>query len=245
VAGINSIRLLPYALADGPHNMAADEVMLDTAVAEGVASLRFYGWSPATLSLGYFQPAAARRAESRLAALPWVRRPTGGAILVHDRELTYALALPPGEPGQRGQPWMVHMHRIIGAALESLGVAAIVAEKSEPGSSLLCYQQQAPGDLHCQGAKIVGSAQRKHRQCLLQHGAILLAQSEFTPQLPGIRELTGITLDAEQLAAAVAAGFAEATGWTPTRGDWSEVEKEAVEPLANQKYRSAAWNEKR
>ena len=50
------VRLLPFADADGPHNMAADEMLLETAGA-GQASLRFYGWSAPALSLGYF-PAA-------------------------------------------------------------------------------------------------------------------------------------------------------------------------------------------
>src|SRR5262245_58709107 len=96
------IRLLPFAIADGPTNMAADEAMLLRAAEEGMASLRFYGWSPATLSIGYFQPAAIRLSDPRWATLPWVRRPSGGATLVHDRELTYALALPSGLPWQSG-----------------------------------------------------------------------------------------------------------------------------------------------
>src|SRR5437588_9911435 len=90
-------RLLPYAVADGAHNMAADEVLLEGASA-GVASLRFYGWSEPTLSLGYFQSAAVRRTDPRLAALPYVRRPTGGMTLVHHHELTSALALPARSP---------------------------------------------------------------------------------------------------------------------------------------------------
>ena len=72
-----SIRLLPFATADGAHNMAADEVLLESAVA-GVASLRFYTWTPATVSLGYFQPVRVRDDDARLAALPFVRRPSGG-----------------------------------------------------------------------------------------------------------------------------------------------------------------------
>jgi len=55
-----TVRVLPFAVADGPHNMAADEALLRAAVS-GRASLRFYGWSAATLSLGYFQPEAVRR----------------------------------------------------------------------------------------------------------------------------------------------------------------------------------------
>ena len=80
-------RLLPYAVADGPHNMADDEVLLESATA-GVASVRFYGWLPATLSLGYFQPEQIRHADASLARLPFVRRPSGGAALIHDQEVT-------------------------------------------------------------------------------------------------------------------------------------------------------------
>ena len=52
------VRVLPFAVADGPHNMAADEVLLEGALA-GVASLRCYGWTTPTVSLGYFQPVPA------------------------------------------------------------------------------------------------------------------------------------------------------------------------------------------
>src|SRR5262245_51580642 len=102
-------RLLPYAIADGPHNMAADEVLLEAAIA-GVASLRFYGWSEATVSLGYFQPECRRLDDERLARLPFVRRPSGGDALVHHHEVTYALALPPGRPWHAGEPWPRRMH---------------------------------------------------------------------------------------------------------------------------------------
>ncbi len=43
-----SCRLLPTAVAPGPWNMAADDVLLASAAA-GVASLRFYGWWEPTL----------------------------------------------------------------------------------------------------------------------------------------------------------------------------------------------------
>src|SRR4051812_24733304 len=88
------VRLLPWRVADGAAHMAADEALLVSA-AGGAASLRFYGWAAPTLSLGYFQPHAPARARAELAALDWVRRPTGGLALVHHHEITYALALPP------------------------------------------------------------------------------------------------------------------------------------------------------
>lgn len=242
-------RLLPYAIADGPANMAADEALLATAVA-GRASLRFYGWATATVSLGYFQPERVRREDALLAPLPYVRRPSGGATLVHHHEITYALALPPGPPWQSeyaGPHWLRRMHGIIALALGDLGVAAR-AHALTPGQEFpgfLCFHHFAAGDLLIGEAKVVGSAQRRQRGALLQHGAILLAQSPFTPALPGIRELTGKYLHPEEVSAAVVGQYKRQTGWEIEPGAWTAAEQEFAATRAAAKYRSAAWSEKR
>src|SRR5262245_51070124 len=102
--------------------MALDEALLATAATEGQASLRFYGWSEPTLSLGYFQASADAR---RLFPLSWVRRPSGGAALVHHHEITYALALPPGKAWQpAGLSWICQFHHAIRRALDSFGIAS-------------------------------------------------------------------------------------------------------------------------
>ena len=244
-----NVRLLPYELADGPANMAADDVLLQFANDEHVASLRFYGWLPATLSLGYFQPAADRLKikSPELGTLPWVRRPTGGSALVHDKEVTYALALPPGPPWQNSESWLMRMHRIIAAALTNLGVAAPMSIVEEPQvlGEVLCFQKQTAGDLICRGAKIVGSAQRKHHQCLLQHGGILLARSRHAPQLPGIAELCGLTIMEDQMIAAVKSVFVQETGWELLRAQWTEDDEQRRQRLARGKYSSPIWNERR
>jgi lipoate-protein ligase A len=248
-----SIRLLPFEARDGQVNMAVDELLLEMAAEAGIASLRFYGWRPATLSLGYFQPAAARLSQPRLAQLAWVRRPSGGATLVHDRELTYCLALPAGPPWQTGAPWPARMHRIIADALGQLGVANLeLAGATHSDQKTLCFQQQTPGDLLCRGVKIVGSAQRKHKRALLQHGAILLVQSRYAPELPGIAELTGLRLTAGPLQAALIEAFQRETGWTlqadftvPEQADfWRRAQRLRLTELV-EKYRSWEWNMKR
>jgi lipoate-protein ligase A len=236
-----SCRLLPCAVADGPHNMAADEALLESALRHGTASLRFYGWSPPTVSLGYFQAHAAR-----LPGLPFVRRPTGGMMLVHHHELTYALALPPGAPWHGAEPWLGRMHRIIAAALAKFGVDSYLYDPPEAHPSTpLCFHHLTAGDLLVGGAKVAGSAQRRHRGALLQHGGILLARSALTPGLPGIRELTGRDVSAEELMPAIERGFEEGTGWRLTEGDWTEAEREQIDRLLREKYAAAAWNEKR
>jgi lipoate-protein ligase A len=241
------LRLLPFADAAGAINMAADEMLVRSA-AEGVASLRFYAWTAATLSLGYFQASAVRHADSRLAALPFVRRPSGGAALVHHHEITYALALPPGSPWQASESWLLRMHRIITAALTELGLAGkvvFVGDVPIKHGEVLCFQQFTQGDVLCGGSKVVGSAQRKYRQALMQHGSILLAQSEHAPALPGIRELTGVTLAPAAVCEAIRRAFAGATGWRVEETDWTDREKQTTAELAAEKYATAAWNDKR
>ncbi|MBI3823514.1 MAG: lipoate--protein ligase family protein [Planctomycetes bacterium] len=237
------IRLLPYAVADGPTNMAADETLLRSAV-EGIPSLRFYGWTTATVSLGYFQPCAVRLADPLLMSLPWVRRPSGGATLVHHHELTYALALPAGSPWQTRASWLQRMHRIIQTALADLGVRVDCGTPIKHGD-VLCFQQYTCGDLLSSGSKVVGSAQRKHRQALMQHGSILLARSEHTPALPGIRETADVTLTAEQLQDAIVRAFTKETGWRAAEAEWTEQERGWIDELTAEKYGNVAWNEKR
>lgn len=242
-----SVRLLPHALADGPHNMAADEVLLEAAAA-GVASLRLYGWSEPTLSLGYFQPERLRQANPRLSALPWVRRPSGGDTLVHHHEITYALGLPAGPPWQDKEPWPRRMHHVLAAALGELGVAALpheTAAKPERFTGVLCFQHWTPGDLLVMTSKIVGSAQRRQRGAVLQHGALLLAASPHTPELPGILELTGLRLTVEQTAAAVLRCFQEETGWALREAAWTETEGRRIGELVAEKYGQEWWNRKR
>jgi lipoyl(octanoyl) transferase len=242
---MSAVRFLPFAFADGPHNMAADEILLENAVA-GSASLRFYGWSEPVLSLGYFQPQSVRQSDPALANLAWVRRPTGGGTLVHHHELTYAFALPAGLPWQaRGESWLLRMHAILAEALASLGVLVESVGEQVKRGEVLCFLHHTRGDLLIGDAKIVGSAQRRQRGALLQHGAVLLAASPFTPSLPGIAEQCGRRLSHEAVAGAVEKRFAQETGWRLDPFEWTLPERDQIETLAGEKYSQQSWNSKR
>jgi lipoate-protein ligase A len=240
-------RLLPFQTAEAAWNMAADETLLETAAA-GIASLRLYAWSQPTLSLGYFQSSAACRAYPRLGELPWVRRSTGGAALVHHLEITYALGLPSGSPWQkRGESWPKKMHAVLRDALAAFGVSASLCgeDDNEKRDDVLCFLQRTPGDLQIGDAKIAGSAQRKQRGALLQHGSLLLAASPFTPALPGIRERAGVLVEPPDLCAAVRQQFTRSSGWELVLSAWSAAERDRIAALAQSKYAQSAWNEKR
>src|SRR4051794_9804512 len=79
---------------DGAWNMALDEALLLSAERDGIGALRFYTWREPTLSLGYFQPHADRAAHAASKNCTLVRRASGGGAILHDRELTYSIALP-------------------------------------------------------------------------------------------------------------------------------------------------------
>jgi lipoate-protein ligase A len=242
-----TIRLLPFASADGATNMAADEAMLERA-ARGVASLRFYTWTEPTLSLGYFQHAEERTRDANLAALAWVRRSTGGAAIVHHHELTYALALPPGKEWASSENWICRFHHILQRVLAERGVKAhaVVCGEEEKLGEVVCFLHQTPGDLLLNGSKVAGSAQRKMRGALLQHGSILLHKSEFVPHLPGICDAPGAPDFApDELAGLLKAAFAADTGWTVVPGDWTADELARTAAIRAEKYANPEWNEKR
>lgn len=241
------IRLLPFAGADGATNMSADGALLESA-ADGVASLRFYTWTEPTLSLGYFQHVSERASDANLACLAWVRRSTGGAAIVHHRELTYALALPPGKEWTSQEHWICRFHHIVQRVLADRGIKthAVVCGEEQKLGPVVCFLHQTPGDLLLNGSKVAGSAQRKMRGALLQHGSILLRRSEYAPHLAGICDAPGAPeIAPEELADALKVAFVAGTGWSVTPGDWTTKEQERVAAIRAEKYANSEWNEKR
>ena len=245
-----TVRLLPFAAASGAENMARDEALLHAAAADrGVASLRFYTWTEPTLSLGYFQPAADRLTDTALSQMSWVRRATGGAAIVHDpaHEITYSLALPPGEEWQpRGESWICRMHYVVRDVLNEFGVPAraVVCGEEQKLGPVLCFRHHTPGDLTVNGGKVAGSAQRKWKGAMLQHGSILFRRSPLAESLPGIADLCGKNLD-HAFRWPVVGRFSKATGWAVEPGDWTGEELAEAGRIAADKFATAEWNEKR
>jgi lipoate-protein ligase A len=173
-------------------NMAVDECLLESA-ANGVTTLRVYAWSEPTLSIGYFQATRERVQFEPLKKLPVVRRASGGGAILHHHEVTYSFATPNAPLGRSEQIYR-DFHETLIEALSSFGVAVQIfdmqskSEETQP-SPFLCFQRRSPFDLVIGQHKVVGSAQRKSKSALIQHGSLLLRASPHTPDLPGICDL--------------------------------------------------------
>lgn len=243
--------VLPFATADGPSNMALDESMLEAA-RDGWAYLRFYKWSVPTLSLGYFQRIADARSAARWQGTPIVRRPTGGGAIWHDRELTYAIAIPPDSPLVRPNTRLYRaVHEAIAGALAEQGIPARLRGDGAPRrpaegvDALLCFTGRDPEDIVSEDRKLVGSSQRRRGGAVLQHGSILLRRSSLVPELPGVCDLVEESDSPEEWRGRLEDPIVAALGMEKLAVDWPEPLLRRADELDRSRYRLASWTEAR
>jgi lipoate-protein ligase A len=240
--------------ASGPWNMAVDEVLLEWAVRESACWLRLYRWAPATVSLGYFQDLVERQTHAASTRWPAVRRLTGGGAIVHDAELTYSLVMPAGHPlaALRDRLYGA-VHGALVDTLVERGIPAELWPTSQPGPNpepFLCFLRRAPGDVvvgrsseRPWGVKIAGSAQRRRRGAVLQHGSLLLHRSQAAPELAGLADLYPVSVEDLQsrwlalLAARLNVAWQEAT--------LDPAELQAARKIAATRYDNDQWTQAR
>ncbi|MEX2168491.1 MAG: hypothetical protein WD851_04225 [Pirellulales bacterium] len=254
-------RLIVDAPANGAWNMAADEVLFGSAAEQGIASLRFYRWDVPTLSLGYFQRYAEREAHSYSHSCPAVRRSTGGGAILHDRELTYSLALPRDNPLAANPDRLynlVHVSLIIAlnekfGAKSSVCVQLCESARSEGPQPFLCFQRRGQNDVVLAERsnsvvgewKIAGSAQRRRRGAVLQHGSVLLAKSSFAPELPGISDLTGQQIEPFELSDRWTARLSDELGLSMKPQPITAAEADFANRTVTEKFASSLWTNRR
>lgn len=177
---MNQWRLVIDPPADGPTNMAADHAILE-AVGAGNAlpTLRLYAWEPPCLSLGYNQ-VAAEVDEQRLKVRGWglVRRATGGKAILHTDELTYSIALPQDSPIVAGG--IVKSYRRLSQALLLALIELGLNPQSTPHEAAaqaigaVCFEVPSNYEITVDGHKLIGSAQVRRANAVLQHGSLPL-----------------------------------------------------------------------
>ena len=171
----------PHRCLDGQLNMDIDHSCAKYFAEIGVPMLRFFGWNPHTLSIGYHQKESDFDLE-KLAneGFGFVRRPTGGRAIFHATELTYSVVFPNGILPKTDVYKKIH-HAFI-SGFEEFGLD-LNFNRSETNfskfyktkESLSCFSASAKYEATVDKRKFVGSAQRVYTDAILQHGSIMLS----------------------------------------------------------------------
>jgi len=160
----------------GAENMARDEAIVrSVANGESLPTLRLYGWSEPTVSIGCFQNSGFFKARG----VPYVRRVTGGRAVLHDDELTYSVACGSAHPiffsGIAGAYSAIS--GCVAKALADIGVKTAFSEGrryKESRSKDFCFHASSRREILAEnGRKLVGSSQRRFKDAFLQHGSVI------------------------------------------------------------------------
>lgn len=265
-------RLLITPPARGAWNMAVDEAILGSAGrGQSLPTLRLYAWNPPCISLGYAQPFADVDAE-RLNARGWdvVRRATGGRAILHADELTYSAAAPLDHPLMQGT--ILESYQRLAKALVSgaraLGIPVEMAEGAPATGAAkgsVCFEVPSAYEIVTGGKKLIGSAQARKREGVLQHGTFPLTgdltritQALFFPDEQAraaagqklLKRATtaeaalGREIAWETAAQATAESFQRELGICLERGELSGEEIARAEDLIQNKYAHPVWTER-
>lgn len=265
-------RLVNSGNLSGALNMAIDESIAQT-VAAGMAppTLRFYGWDPPCLTLGYAQREAEVDWDGCAAqGISVVRRPTGGRAILHDQEVTYSIIAPEDHPVVRG-PILVSYLKISQGLLlgmQKLGINAQMTFRKDKRKlrTAACFDSPSFYEMVIDGKKLVGSAQTRKNGVLLQHGSIIREMNAdllfsvlsfsseeirvrmkqaFLQKACSLQQAVERELTDNEIVSAVREGFAEAFKVRLVNLELTTEEMKIAEELVHTKYGSDDWNRKR
>jgi lipoate-protein ligase A len=253
--------------------MAVDESILEHIQrGESLPALRLYAWDPPCLSLGHAQPFADVDME-RVKSHGWevVRRLTGGRAILHTDELTYSVTGSASEPILSGSI-LESYNRIARAllfAVRELGLPVEMKEHiTEPATLNLnpvCFEVPSTYEITVDGKKLIGSAQARRKEGVLQHGSLPLtgnltricqalvfkdesarenAAQRLLARATTVESVTGVKTDWEKAAQTFVKGFESQLGIHFQRGELSRSESERAEELVKEKYANPIWTER-
>ena len=265
-------RLLITPPARGAWNMAVDESILEhIGRGESVPTLRLYAWDPACLSLGHAQPFSDVDVD-RLKERSWevVRRATGGRAILHTDELTYSVIAPNDEPRVEGGV-LESYNRLAEALLFAVKILELPVEMKEGKAdgdgrtNPICFEVPSTYEITVNGKKLIGSAQARKKEGVLQHGSLpltgdiaricqaLVFENESTRQTASSRLLAraatvesalGRAVSWEAAAQAFVNAFEAQLGLSLKRGELSESESKRADELVKEKYDHPVWTER-
>jgi lipoate-protein ligase A len=267
-------RLLNTPPSSGAWNMAVDESILEHIHrGESQPTLRLYAWNPPCLSLGRAQSFTDVDME-RVKVNGWevVRRATGGRAILHTDELTYSVTGSAEEPVLAGGI-LESYNRLAQAllfAMRELGLPVKIKEHETVGhdssvTNPVCFEVPSTYEITVNGKKLIGSAQARKQEGVLQHGSLPLtgdltricqalvfkdeaarenAAQRLLARATTVQSTLGVETAWETAAQAFVHGFEAQLGIHFQRGQLSRSESERVDELVKEKYANQLWTER-
>ncbi len=265
-------RLLITHPTHGAWNMALDEAILEhIGRGESVPTLRLYAWDPPCLSLGHAQPFADVD-RTRLQERGWevVRRLTGGRAILHTDEITYSVIAPNDEPRVAGTVLESYnrLARALLLAVKELELPVEIKEGRVDNPSMLnpvCFEVPSTYEITVNGKKLIGSAQARRKEGVLQHGSLPLvgdltrickalvfendsareaASKRLLERATTVESALGRQVSWETAAQAFIHAFGSQLGLSLIKGELSESESKRTEELVKEKYAHPSWTER-
>jgi len=264
-------RVLDFQRYNAFENMAIDEAIFrETIRNKKPPTIRFYGWRPAAVSIGYFQDLQneVNVEKCRADGIDIVRRISGGKAVSHCDEVTYSVIACDTEelfPSDILGTYKI-ISNCIARGLASLGITAVLAEtgRNLPDTDFkaCCFSVPSRNELLVSKRKICGSAQFRAGNGFLQHGSILM---KFDPvktasfllpirtdeqlqklkdSVAAINEELALPVDEMEICAGLIKGFTEVLGVTFIKETLTPGEEELVNKLMK-KYADLKWNVER
>ncbi len=250
-----------------------DEAILEAVGrSESLPTLRLYAWEPACLSLGYAQSLSDVDLP-RLRAHGWevVRRPTGGRAVLHTDELTYSVIAPLTEPRVAGTV-LESYHRLAQALVEALNLLSMrvsVNENSaaphDASTNPVCFEVPSIYEITSEGKKLLGSAQARRKEGVLQHGSLPLtgdltrilqvlafpdevarahAAERLLKRATTVENALGRVVSWDEAAQAYIVAFRSVLALDLQPVKLTSEEKSRAEELVRLKYAHPSWTEK-
>jgi lipoate-protein ligase A len=268
----NVWRIIKSVPANGAWNMAVDEaILLEIGAGRSMPTLRLYSWEPACLSLGYAQSIKDIDNDA-LRDNGWtlVRRPTGGRAILHTDELTYSVTAPPNEPRVVGNV-LESYRRLSKALLKALDLLGLNAQANPHGETPqnqlgpVCFEVPSNYEITADGKKLIGSAQARRKEGVLQHGSLPLygdltritrvlyfpnekeriqAADRLLEHATTVETVINKRISIDQAAETFQTAFSEALGVTLIPGDLSPAEYRLAEELVEKKYANSSWTDR-
>ncbi|MCB0278553.1 MAG: hypothetical protein KDD94_03575 [Calditrichaeota bacterium] len=172
--------IYPYSKFSARLNMAIDHSLASRFSPDSLPVLRFYGWVPHAITIGFHQNKDAFNPDKiHESGIDFARRPTGGRAIFHGNELTYAI-IHPLSLNKTELYRMSHMAFI--DAFKELGFDLDYQRKQidlnaayKQNDSYSCFANSAQFEVSLQQEKVIGSAQRVYSHSILQHGSIMIS----------------------------------------------------------------------